>query len=98
MKEYVKDRLLIRSIEAHKRIINDGQNVDLESIGFEKGTPLDRVVSYNTFTILTKMNFPKDEATKSDSKAATLLNELSKHEPSETIIKKLVEYREEVKN
>lgn len=98
MKKYAKDQLLIRSIGVHKRIINEGQNIDFESIGFEKGTPLDRVISYNTFTILTKMDFPKDEATKSDSKAATLLNELSKHEPSETIIEKLVEYRKEVEN
>jgi hypothetical protein len=99
VKKYVKDRLLIRSIEGHKRIINEGQNVDLESIGFEKGTPLDRVIQYNSFTILTKLNFEQEEAVNPKSASTKYLNELAKEESNvENIIEKLVAYREQIVN
>ncbi|WEA43820.1 hypothetical protein [Priestia aryabhattai] len=96
MKKDVKDRLLIRSIEAHKRILAEGQNVDLESLGFEKDTPIDRVLQYNAFTILTKLNFGQDQSVNAKSASTKYLSDLIKEESDiEVIIEKLIAYREQ---
>lgn len=96
MKKRIKDHLLIRSIEAHKQILAEGQNVDLESLGFEKETPIDRVLQYNAFTILTKLNFGQDASVNAKSASTKYLNELIKEESDiEVIIEKLIAYREQ---
>ncbi|MFE4522011.1 hypothetical protein ACFRCQ_07610 [Cytobacillus firmus] len=98
MKTHLKDRLLRQAIEAHIRIINEGEHVDLSSIGFEEGTPHDRVYTYNAFMILSKLEFPKNVATNPSSAATRFLNEAVKNESNvEAIIEKLLEYREQVK-
>jgi hypothetical protein len=98
MKKYLNDRLLVRSIEAHIRIINDGENVDLTSIGFEEGTPIDRVHDYNAFTILTKLNFDREEAVNPESESAKQLDALAAESNVETIIEKMVQYRDQIVN
>ncbi|AXI31469.1 hypothetical protein CIB87_21385 [Priestia megaterium] len=96
MNKHIKDRLLVGSIEAHKRLINEGQSVDLESLGFEKETPIDRVLQYNAFTILTKLKFGQDESVNAKSASTKYLNELIKEESNiEVIIEKLITYREQ---
>ncbi|WP_243549991.1 hypothetical protein [Priestia megaterium] len=96
MNKRIKDHLLIRSVEAHRRILAEGQNVDLESLGFEKETSIDRVLQYNAFTILTKLNFRQDESVNAKSASTKYLNELIKEESNiEVIIEKLVAYREQ---
>jgi predicted ATP-dependent Lon-type protease len=77
VKEFLNDRLLRRSIEAHKKIITEGEVVDLASIGYEDGTLLDRVHGYNAFTILTKLSFNGDEVVNPKSESAKHLDELA---------------------
>jgi len=97
--KHIKNRLLIRSIEAHKRILVEGQNVDLASIFYEEGTPFERVHEYNAFTILTKLQFPKDEVLNNESKSRQYLDEIAlKDLPTEEIIQLLIEYRNEIAN
>jgi hypothetical protein len=97
LKEYINDQLLIRTIEAHKRIINEGEFLNLNEIGYEEGTSYERVKSYNTFTILTKLNFNYDEATNPKSKSAIKLDEIvATNSDVGTIISKLIEYREKL--
>ncbi|MEG8975380.1 hypothetical protein U8Y98_01540 [Priestia megaterium] len=99
MKKEAKDHLLIRSIEAHKRILAEGQNVDLASIFYEEGTPFERVYEYNGFTILTKLQFPKDEVLNIESKSRQYLDEIAQKDlPIEEIIQLLIEYRNEIAN
>ena len=99
MKKRIKDHLLIRSIEAHKRILAEGQNVDLASISYEEGTPFERVHEYNAFTILTKLQFPKDEVLNTESKSRQYLDKIAVKElPAEEIIQLLIEYRNEIAN
>jgi hypothetical protein len=99
MKKYLKDRLLRNCIEVHKKIVTEGEDANLESFGFESGTPLDRVRTYNAFTILSKLGFEREEATTPSSDSAKYLDELAATEPNvEVIISKLVEYREQSVN
>lgn len=99
MKKHIKDHLLTRSIEAHKRILVEGQNVDLASISYEEGIPFERVYEYNGFAILTKLQFPKDEVLNNESKSRQYLDEIAlKDLPTEEIIQLLIEYRNEIAN
>lgn len=99
MKKYLNDRLLVRAIEAHKKIITEGDSVDLVAIGYEEGTPLDRVHTYNAFMILQKLGFKGDEATNPESKSTKYLDELAtKDLPNEQIIQSLLEYRNQSVN
>lgn len=99
MNEYLKDKFLMKAIQAHKRIISEGEDVDLISIGFEEGTPFDRVHTYNAFTILSKLDFEKDEATNPGSASTKFLDEMAaKDLPSEEILRSLVEYRQRTVN
>ncbi|MQR86396.1 hypothetical protein GFV16_10775 [Bacillus megaterium] len=82
MNKRIKDRVLVFSIEAHKRILAEEQNVDLESLGFEKETPIDCVLKYNAFTILTKLNFGQGESVNVKSASTKYLNELVKKNPT----------------
>lgn len=94
MESYLNDSMLVSSIESHKRIISEGENVDLAEIGYEVGTSFDQVKTYNAFTILSKLEFPIEEATNPEGKAATLLDSLSKENSSvEDIIAALIEFR-----
>ncbi|MDE4086184.1 hypothetical protein PO902_14145 [Planococcus maritimus] len=94
MQSYLNDRMLVISIEAHKRIIAEGENVDLAEIGYEVGTPFDSVKTYNSFTILSILEFPIEEATNPEGKAAKLLDSISKENTSvEDIIAALIEFR-----
>lgn len=95
----MNDRLLRQSIEAHKKIITEGEAVDLASIGYEDGTPLDRVRDYNAFTILTKLNFSRDEAVNPKSDSAKYLDILAAGQISvEEIIEKLIAFRDQIVN
>jgi hypothetical protein len=99
LKQYLKDRLLVASIEAHKKIITEGESVDLASIYYEEGTPLARVHQYNAFAILSKLQFPKDEASDPASDSTKFLDELAaKQLPNEEIIQSLLNFREKVVN
>jgi hypothetical protein len=99
LKYYPRDRLLVVSIEAHKKIVTEGESVDLSSIYYEKGTPLDRVHQYNAFTILSKLKFPKDESSNPASDSTKYLDELAaKDLPTEEIIQLLLEYRDKIAN
>lgn len=95
MNEYSKDKLLLNAIQAHKRIISEGEAVDLASINFEKGTSFERVQQYNAFMILTKLDFEKDEVLNLASDSRKYLDELAaKDHPNDTIIQSLIEYRQ----
>ncbi|WPL43540.1 hypothetical protein [Priestia megaterium] len=99
VKAFLKDKFLLNAIESHKLIINGGESVRLEEMGFEEGTSLERVHEYNAFTILTKLKFPIEEATEIESESVKLLDDLAKQNLSnEEIIKSLLEYRKEVGN
>lgn len=99
MKKYMKNRLLVTKIEAHKKIVTEGESVDLTSIFYEEGAPFERVHQYNAFTILTKLQFPKDEVLNYESKSRQYLDEIAaKDLPAEEIIQLLVEYRDEIAN
>ncbi|MBY0098668.1 hypothetical protein [Mesobacillus maritimus] len=94
MKKATKDPLLVVSVEAHKKIITEGESVDLESILYEKGTPFDQVRRYNAYTILSKLQFPKDEILNYSSESRRYLDEIAaKDLTAEEIIKLLLEYR-----
>ncbi|MCQ6277319.1 hypothetical protein JMM81_20815 [Bacillus sp. V3B] len=99
MKKYLKDRLLRNSIEAHIRIVNEGEAANLEEFGFEAGTPIERIHQYNALTILSKLDFSREESLDPKSKSTSFLDELAKSESNvETIIEKLTAYREEIVN
>lgn len=99
MKSYLKDRLLVRAIRVHKRILSEGESVDLDSIGYEEGTPFVSVHQYNAFMILTKLEFPKDEVLNNDSNSRKYLDEITaKDLPNEEIIQSLLEYRNQFAN
>ncbi|MEK4406683.1 hypothetical protein MKZ26_20165 [Sporosarcina sp. FSL K6-6792] len=95
MNEYLKDKLLLNAIQAHKRIISEGEAVDLASINFEEGTPFERVHQYNAFMILSKLDFERDEVLNVASDSRKYLDELAaKDLPNDTIIQTLLEYRQ----
>ena len=99
VKTFLRDKFLLNAIGSHKVIINGGESVRLEEMGFEEGTPLERVHEYNAFTILTKLQYPIEEATKFESESTRLLDDLVKQELSnEEIIKSLLEYRKKIAN
>ncbi|MGH3040452.1 MAG: hypothetical protein ACRDNG_01690 [Gaiellaceae bacterium] len=99
MKAYYKDSLLVRAIEAHKKIVTEGENVNLDSIGYEYGTPINHVYTYNAIMILGKLEFPHNEATQTESDSTKFLEELAKSETDvESIINRLIEYRNQIVN
>ncbi|MGG3556275.1 hypothetical protein ABES23_06175 [Peribacillus frigoritolerans] len=99
MKQYLKDHLLVRSIVAHKKIVSEGEAVNLVSIGYEEGTPLERVHQYNAFTIMTKLQFPKDEVLNISSKSRQYLDELAEKNLSvEETLQLLIDYRDRFAN
>lgn len=72
----------------------DFENVDLEANGFEEGTRKEQIHSYNKFTILSTLEFPREEATNPESKSTKYLDELVQKDLSnEDIVAKLIEYR-----
>ncbi|MFC4022697.1 hypothetical protein ACFOUV_02555 [Oceanobacillus longus] len=98
LNEYLTDRLLANSIEAHKRIVTEGESVDLASLSYEEGTPFDRVHQHNAFTILSKLDFPKDEVLNVSSESTKHLDDLAATDrPTEEIIQSLLKYRDEIK-
>lgn len=98
-KTYLKNRFLRNSIEVHIRIMTEGENVNFESFGFESGTPIQRIRQYNAFTILTKLNFNREESLNPESQSAKRLDELAATESNvETIIQKMIEYRDQIVN
>ena len=97
MNKYSKNKLLMNAIHAHKRIMTEGEAVDLVAINYEEGTPLDRVRKYNAYMILSKLDFAHDEATDPASGSAKYLDDLAaKDLPSEQIIQSLIEYRQRI--
>lgn len=99
LKEYLNDRLLVQGIEAHIRVMNEGDAANLEPFGFEAGTPIDRIHQYNALMVLSKLDFPREESLDPKSQSTQYLDELAKNESNvETIIEKLVAYREESVN
>jgi hypothetical protein len=99
VKAFLKDKFLLNAIGSHKVIINGGESVRLEEMGFEEGTSLERAHEYNIFTILTKLQFPIEEATKLESESAQLLDDLVKQDiSSEQLIQLLLEYRKKIVN
>lgn len=99
MDKYLKDYLLRNSIEAHIRIINGDNPEELEEFGFESGTPIERIHQYNAATILSKLDYNREESLDPKSNSAKYLDELSKKESNvETIIERLIEYRELIAN
>ncbi|MGP4073963.1 hypothetical protein ACTWQB_15655 [Piscibacillus sp. B03] len=96
-KTFINDSLLVNSIEAHKRIMNEDKNVDIRSIGYEEGTPIERVKQYNAFTILMKLDFPKNEVINNESSSRLYLDELAEQNLSnEGIIELLLDYRKKI--
>mgnify|MGYP005759000755 CR=1 FL=1 len=85
-------KLLNDSITLHKQLLS-GEKVDLEFHGFLADTPINEAIEYNRFTILTLLQFPKEEATKSGSNSAKLLQEIARTENVETVIDTLESYR-----
>jgi len=96
--DYLTNKLLINSIEAHKRIVIEGETVDLASIGYEEGTPLNRVHQFNAFNILTKLRFPRDEVLNVESKSRAFLDDLAKRNlATKEILESLLKYRDGIK-
>ncbi|AQX56032.1 hypothetical protein [Priestia flexa] len=99
MKKYLNDRLLRNSIEVHIRIMHGGNPEDLEEFGFEAGTPIERIHQYNACTILSKLDFSREQSLDPKSQSTKYLDELTAKESNvETIISKLVEYRDQIVN
>lgn len=99
MKKYLNNRLLANSIEAHKKIITEGESVDLESIVYEKGTPFEQVHRYNAYTILSILQFPKDEILNYSSKSRQYLDDIAAKGLSvEEMLQLLIEYRDGIAN
>ncbi|MFS0688293.1 hypothetical protein AB1K89_03435 [Sporosarcina sp. 179-K 8C2 HS] len=89
----------MNAIQAHKRIISEGEAVDLKSINYEEGTPFERVHQYNAFMILSKLDFKKDEVLNVASDSRRYLDELAaKDLTNEEIIQSLIEYRQRIVN
>ncbi|UOQ92297.1 hypothetical protein MUO14_17720 [Halobacillus shinanisalinarum] len=95
METYFKDTLLMSVIEAHKKIVTEGENVNLKAIGYEEGTSIDRVLTYNASTILTRLDFEMDRmGTSEKSSLIKYLNELVEAgESNESIVKEIIEYK-----
>lgn len=92
----LKDKLLINTIEVHIRIMNGDKPEDLEEYGYEVDAPIERIHQYNALTILSKLDFNREESLDPNSQSTKYLDELTKTEANiETIIEKLVAYREE---
>ncbi|MDP9742870.1 UNVERIFIED_ORG: hypothetical protein QFZ59_004700 [Bacillus sp. B2I3] len=95
----MKDKFLYNSIVAHTKIMTEGEAVDLVSIGYEEGTPLERVHQYNAFTIMTKLQFPKEEVLNNSSKSRQYLDELAEKNLSvEETLQLLIDYRDRFAN
>lgn len=99
MNKYHEDQLLNNAIQVHKRIISEGEHVDLASINYEVGTPFERVHQYNAFMILSKLDFQKDEVLNVTSDSRGYLDEIvGINRSTEEIINLLIEYRQRTVN
>ncbi|PRS16517.1 hypothetical protein C6W27_08945 [Bacillus paralicheniformis] len=97
MTQYSNDRLLLKSIDIHRKIVNGATPDELAKISiYEKDAPIDRIHQYNAFMILSKLEFSKDEVLNKESKSRAYLDEVSKDNPSEQILDLLLKYREEI--
>ncbi|MBM7572917.1 hypothetical protein [Aquibacillus albus] len=67
MTQYLKDRLLLKSIDVHKKIMNGATSEDLVSFGFEKDAPIDRIYLHNQFTVISSLDFNFEESTNPES-------------------------------
>lgn len=79
--------------------MNTEEVSSFKEMGFEDEVSFEEVHQYNAFTILTKLKFPIEEATKIESESVKLLDDLAKQNLSnEEIITLLLEYRKKIVN